>query len=61
MAATEQRTVNSVVEQALREYLAQAADAETRRRTIVDLPVFDGAVDVDINVNRATREAMERA
>ncbi|MGL5861587.1 MAG: ribbon-helix-helix protein, CopG family [Phycicoccus sp.] len=61
MAATEHRTVSSVLEQALRDHLAQAADAETRRRTDFDLPAFDGALDVDLNDNRAAREAMERA
>ncbi|MGL5931004.1 MAG: hypothetical protein ACRCY8_18890 [Dermatophilaceae bacterium] len=44
----------------MRDHLAQAAHAETRRRTNVDLPVFDGAIDVDIDDDRATREAMER-
>lgn len=59
MAARDDRTVSSVLEQALRDHLERATDAEKRRRSEFDLPVFSGGFAVDPSNNAAVRDIME--
>ena len=61
LAAKEDRTVSSVLEQALRGLFERARREEVGRRATFDLPVFEGGFNVDPNDNRAVREAMEEA
>lgn len=61
LAAQQDRTVSSILEQALQELLDRAQQEEVRRRAAFDLPVFDGGFTMDPNDNRAVRDALEGA
>ena len=60
LAAREERTVSSVLEEALRELFERSRDDRARRRSTFDLPVLAGGFDVDPNDNRAVRDAVEQ-
>lgn len=59
LAAREDRTVSSILEQALSEHFERARRSEADRRASFRLPVFEGGFSVDPNDNRAVRDAME--
>ena len=60
LAAKEDRSMRSVLEEALRALLERAQAADAERRSAFDLPVFEGSFTVDPNNNSAMRDAMER-
>ncbi|MEO7070316.1 MAG: ribbon-helix-helix protein, CopG family [Nostocoides sp.] len=61
LAAREDRTVSSVLEQALRRLLTEAAESSERRRTEFSLPVIHGGRWlVDINDNSAVLDALDQ-
>lgn len=61
LAAQQDRSMSSVLEEALSDLLERSrADAAARRSTF-DLPVFEGTFTVDPNDNAALRDAMEHA
>lgn len=62
-AAREDRSMSSLLEEALRALLAQASDKERAARADFTWPTFGGgaAPTVDLDVNSATLDAMDRA
>ena len=61
LAAREDRSMSSVLEEALRALLERSRTDEAERRATFDLPVFEGTFTVDPNDNAGLRDAMERA
>lgn len=61
LAAKEDRSMSSVLEEALRALLERSRAYEAERRAAFDLPVFQGTFTVDPNDNAGLRDAMERA
>ena len=61
LAAKEDRSMSSVLEEALRALLERSRAEESERRASFDLPVFEGTFTVDPNDNAGLRDAMERA
>ncbi len=60
LAAKEDRTVSSVLEQALQDLFERSRHEDARRRADFDLPVFEGGFSVSPNDNRAVRDTMEQ-
>jgi metal-responsive CopG/Arc/MetJ family transcriptional regulator len=60
LAAKEDRSMSSVLEEALRALLDRSQANEAERRAAFDLPVFGGTFTVDPNDNAGLRDAMER-
>lgn len=61
LAAKEDRTLGSVLEQALRDLFERTRQDAAKRRATFDLPVLVGDFAVDPNDNQAVRDAMDRA
>ena len=61
LAARQNRTLGSVVNEALRAFLEQPGGSTSVTQARFDLPIFEGSFTANPNDNAALRDAMERA